>query len=161
MTNSHFSVSRLPHQDSWSYNGLFWLCFQCESSNIFLLLQLEPINASCLLKSQFYCYNTQAATCFGLYWPIIIEHAIVQDGSLTFSACSRTSENLSVCNMWSDNWVANSPPCAYRSSTGPLDKSLSRVWYIYMYIYIYIVYIKQNVKQSHYRPGQAQKVPGS
>ena len=101
--NSHFSVSRLPRQDSRRYNGQFWLCFQYESSNIFLLLLFEPINASCLLKSQCYYYNTPTATCFGSYWPIIIERAIVQAGCLTFFACSRTSENLSVCNTWSDN----------------------------------------------------------
>jgi len=36
---------------------------------------------------------------------------------------------------------------------------VSRQVYRYIYIYIYILYIK--VKQSRYRPGVAQRVPGS
>ena len=97
VVNSHFSVSRLPGQASWSCKGQIWLCSHYEASNIFLLLLFEPMNARSLLKSQCY-YNTPAATCFGSYWPMIREHTIAQDGCLTFSAHSRTSENPSMCN---------------------------------------------------------------
>ena len=46
---------------------------------------------------------------------------------------------------------------------GPLDAYDQHVTfsrYIYIYIYIYI-HIKVKVNQSHYRPGEAQRVPGS
>jgi hypothetical protein len=39
-----------------------------------------------VLKSQY--YNTQVATYFGPHWPINMEHKIVQNSCLIFSACS-------------------------------------------------------------------------
>ena len=45
-----------------------------------------------------------------------------------------------------------------------LFKSYGECIYIYIYIYIYVcvcVCIKVKVKQSRYRPGMAQRVPGS
>ena len=44
--------------------------------------------------------------------------------------------------------------------SGPLQPALLVVCFIYIYIYIYIC-ICMYVKQSRYRPGVAQRVPGS
>jgi len=67
--------------------------------NVFqLLLQLEPINAHNFIKiiiilQQTSSYMFQALSAHHQ------EHSIVQHCCLTFSACNRTTENSSMCNI--------------------------------------------------------------